>query len=208
VNVKDVLSEFESNPNINADDQFVKESTQILSIVETELKEKRVEEVSLEEAVRNLSNSKNLLVEIKEEYVAKMRKLKAQKNSEMRRLYKSIESLRIELDSIVKMKTGFFRGISKKAREQKEIETTMRLNTLQRELELTMLNFTEAKEKLKDEYERNKQPAIEQIRNRQKKIECLETDSSLEDRWSACESFVNAVNSFLQRKTLQPHLST
>ncbi len=207
VNVKGVVSEFESNPNVNADDEFVKERSQTLSIIETHLEEKRLEEVSLEEAVRNLSNSKNLLTEIKEEYVATMRKLKAQKNSEMRRLYKNIDSLRTELDSIVRMKTGFFRGISKKAREQKEIETTMKLNTLQRELELTMLNFTEAKEKLKDEYERKKQPAIEQIRNRQKKIESLDTDSSLEDRWSACESLVNAVNAFLQRKTLQPNLS-
>lgn len=100
------------------------------------------------------------------------------------------------------MKTGLFRGISKKAREQKETETTQGLNTGQRELELAMLDFNVAQEKLQDEYEKKRQPIIEQIRNRQKKIENLETDVSLEDRWFACEALADAVNALLERKTL------
>src|SRR5208283_3532407 len=39
VNLTDVLSEFESSPNISVDDQFVKERSQILSIVKVELEE-------------------------------------------------------------------------------------------------------------------------------------------------------------------------
>ena len=42
---------------------------------------------------------------------------------------------------IIRMKTGFFRGISKKKREQKEIEITQELNDRQSELELVMLGF-------------------------------------------------------------------
>jgi len=44
VNLTDVLSEFESSPNISADDQFVKERSQILSIVKIELEERRRKE--------------------------------------------------------------------------------------------------------------------------------------------------------------------
>jgi len=205
VNLTDVLSEFELSPNIGADDQFVKERSQILSIVKIELEERRRKEASLEEAIKSLSNSKNLLERINEEYATRVREIKGQKNSEIKRLNNNIGCLREELDYIIRMKTGLFRGISKKAREQKEIETTQELNTEQRELELAMLGFTEVQERLRDEYERKRQPVIEQIRDCQKKIEKLETDGSLEDRWFACEALVDAVNALLQRKTLQLH---
>jgi hypothetical protein len=205
VNLTDVLSEFESNPNINADEQFVKERSQILSIVKIELEERRRKEATLEEASKNLSNSKNLLDAIKKEYDSRMSEIKGQRNREIKRLYNNIDSLREELDNIVRMKTGLFRGISKKDREQKEMETTQVLNTEQRELELAMLDFTEAQERLRDEYERKRQPVIEQIRDCQKKIETLETDGSREDRWFACEALVDSVNALLQRKMLQLH---
>ncbi len=205
LNLTDVLSEFESNPNISADDQFVKERSQILSIVKIELEERRRQETSLEEDAKSLSNNKNFLERIKKEYATRSREIKGQKNSEIKRLYNNIHSLREELDYTVRMKTGIFRGISKKAREQKEIETTQELNAVQRELELAMLDFTEVKEKLRDEYEKKRQPLIEQIRDYQKKIETLETDGSLEDRWFACEALIDAVNALLQRKTLQLH---
>ncbi len=205
VNLTDVLSEFEASPNTSPDDQFVKERSQIRSIVKIELDERRRKEASLEEAVKSLPNSKNLLEQIKKEYAAKTREIKGQKNSEIKRLNNNIDSLRKELDSIVRIKTGLFRGISKKDREQKEIETTQELINGQRELELAMLDFTEVQERLRDEYERKWQPVIEQIRDCQKKIENLETDGSLEDRWFACEALVDAVNALLQRKTLQLH---
>jgi len=200
VNLTDVLSEFESSPNVSVDDQFVKERSQILSIVKVELEERRRKEASLEVASTSLSNSKNLLERIKEEYATGMREIKGQKNSEIKRLNNNIDSRREELDYTVRMKTGFFRGISKKVREQKEEEIIQKLNTVQRELELAMLNFTEMQERLRDEYERKRQPVIEQIRDCQKKIENLETDGSLEDRWFACEALIDAVNTLLQRK--------
>ena len=205
VNLTDVLTEFESNPNINADDQFVKERTQILSIVKTELEERRRQEATLEEASKNLSNNKNLLNAIKKEYNNRISEVKGQKNHEIKRLYINIDSLRKELDDIVRLKTGLFRGISKKDREQKEIRTTQELNAVERELELAMLVFTEEKERLRDDYERKRQPVVEQMKDCQKKIENLENDGSREDRWFACEALIDAVNTLLQRKALQLH---
>jgi hypothetical protein len=200
MNLKDVLSEFESSPAISADDQFVKECSQILSDVELELEERRRHEASLEESIKSLADSKILLERIEGEYATKVREIEGRKNSEIRRLHSNIDSLRGELDDIARMKAGIFRAISKKAKAQKEAEVTQRLNATQSELELTMQNFIEERERLRDEYERKKQPIIEQIRAHQKEIEYLETDGSIEDRRVACEALVNAVNALLQRK--------
>jgi chromosome segregation ATPase len=201
LNLKDVLSEFESSPTISADDQFVKERSQILSNVELKLEERRREEASLEEAIRSLSDSKILLERIEEEYATKAREFEGRKNSEIKRLNNKIDGFRRELDEVARMKAGLFRAISKKAKAQKEREITHRLNTAQRELALAVQNFTAEQERLRDEYERKKQPVIEQIRDHQKEIEHIETDGSLEDRRVACEALVNAVNALLQRKT-------
>jgi DNA repair ATPase RecN len=73
MNLKEVLSEFESSPNLSTDDQFVKERSQILTNVELKLKERHREEASLEESIKRLSNSKNLLERIKEEYATSAR---------------------------------------------------------------------------------------------------------------------------------------
>jgi chromosome segregation ATPase len=201
LNLKDVLSEFESSPTISADDQFVKERSQILSNVEFELEERRRKEVFLEESIRSLSDSKILLERIEDEYTTRAREIEERKNSEIKRLRNNLDSLRGELDDIARMKAGLFRAISKKAKAQKETETTQKLNTAQRELALAMKNFIAEQERLRDEYERKKQPVIEQIRDYQKEIENIETDGSLEDRRLACEALVNAVNALLQRKT-------
>jgi len=205
MNLTDVLSEFESSPTISADDQFIKERSQILSNVELELEERRRKEASLMDSIKSLSDSKILLQRIEEEYATQAREIEARKNSEIKRLYTNIDSLRGELDAIAQMKTGLFRGISKKNKAQKETETTQRLNTARAELELAMLDFTAEREKLREELERKKQPIIEQVRDHQKEIESLETDGSLEDRRVACEALVNAVNALLQRKTSQLH---
>ena len=205
MNLTDVLSEFESSPTISADDQFIKERSQILSNVELELEERRREEASLMDSIKSLSDSKILLQRIEEEYATRAREIEGRKNSEIKRLYTNIDSLRGELDAIAQMKTGLFRGISKKNKAQKETETTQRLNTARAELELAMLDFTAEREKLREELERKKQPIIEQVRDHQKEIESLETDGSLEDRRVACEALVNAVNALLQRKTSQLH---
>jgi hypothetical protein len=205
VNLKGVLIGFESSPSISVDEQFVKERLQILSVVEFELEERRCKEVFLEESNRSLSDSKILLERIKEESATRAREIEGRKNSEIKRLHSNIDSLRGELDDVAMMKAGLFRAISKKAREQKETETTQKLNTAQKELALAMKNFTAEQERLRDEYERKKQPVIEQIRDHQKEIEHLETDGSLENRRVACETLVNAVNALLQRKTFQLH---
>ena len=102
------------------------------------------------------------------------------------------------------MKTGFFHGISKKKREQKELAIAQELNDKQTELELVMLDFSAKQKELRAEYDRKREPVLEEIKKFHRIIQTLETDGSLEERWFACEALIDAVNSFLQRKATQP----
>jgi chromosome segregation ATPase len=201
VNLKGVLTDFESSPSITVDEQFVGERSQILLNIELALEERRREEAYLEESIKSLLDSKTILERIEEDYATRTGEIERRKNSEIKRLNDNIESLRRELDDITRMKAGIFRSLSKKAKAQKQAEATQRLNAAQSELESTMQNFPSEKEKLQKEHEKKKQPIIEKIQRLQKETENIEKDSSLEARRAACEALANAVNALLQRKT-------
>jgi len=201
VNLSDMLSDFESSPYISVDEQFVKERSQILSDVRCKLEARRRDEATHDVAVKSLLEDNSLLERIHQEYVNSDREIEVRKNSEIKRLSRNAQDLKEELDRIAQMKTGIFRSVSKRHREQKKTETTKELNFAQSELELALRNFTVEQKKLRDEYEKRKQPVIEQIRNLQKKIENLEVDGSLEVRRATCAALINAVNALLKRNT-------
>ena len=99
------------------------------------------------------------------------------------------------------MKTGFFRGVSKKKREQKEIAVAKELNDKQTELELVMLDFSVKQKELRAEYERKREPVMEEIKKFRRIIQNLETDDSLEERWFACEALIDASKHFSAKKS-------
>lgn len=204
MDLKEVLSEFESSSTMSADDLFVKERSLILSNVELELEKSRRERISREEATKSLSNNRILLERVEEEYTTRTTEVERQKKSEIKRLSSNISNLMEELDRIGRMKTGLFRALTKKAKEQKEAEVTQSLNSAQKELELAPQHYTTEQKKLREEYERRKQPMVEQIQDQQKEVENQEIDWSLEARRSACEALASAVNALLQRKGSSP----
>jgi hypothetical protein len=199
-----VLNEFESNPNIIVDDQFVRERSQTYSIIKQQLEDRRRNEASLEQEIKNLSDSRKNLEQINKEYVTMARAIKTRKNREAKRLNRILDSLKKEQEKVIQMKTGFFRGISRKDREKKEIEVVQELNNKEREFELLVLDFNTRQKKLREDYETRREPVLEQIKKFKKLFQNLETDGSLEERWFACEAFVDSVNAFLQRKATQP----
>ncbi len=203
-----VLSEFESHPNINADDQYVKDRAQTLVVIKSQLEERRKKEASQDQEITNLTYYKSRLKQIDTEYVTTMAELKKRKNREIKRLYISIDQAKREQDKVIRMKTGFFRGISRKDREQKEIEIAQKLNDKQRELELAELNFNAQQKKLREEYETRREPVLDQLKKFHKISQNLETDGSLEERWFACEALIDTVITFLQRKSAQSHNSS
>ena len=115
-----------------------------------------------------------------------------------------INRLQIEQDEVIQRKTGFFHGISKKNREQKEMVIVKELNDKQTELEVVFLDFSAKQKELRTEYDRKKEPVLEEIKKFRRIAQTMETDSSLEERWFACEALLDSINSFLQRKAAQP----
>jgi len=201
-NLRQAISEFESNPEMSADDQYVKERSQILSNVELDLTKRQVKEATAGEVFKILSDNRILLDQIEKDYANATEKIVERKDTEIKRLSSNIDDIRQELDRIAQMKTGIFRAVSKNAKAQKEAEATQRLNAAQNELTLAMHHFTAEQEASKDEHERRKKPITEQIQNVEEEIQSQEIDDSLEARRAACEALINTVNSLLQRKAL------
>jgi hypothetical protein len=200
IDLRVVLSEFESNPTVNADDYFVKERSRILSNVELELEKRRREEVSCDEAIKSLSDNRILLERIEEEFAAGTREIEGRKRSEIKRLSSNVDGLREEVNRIARMKTGIFRTVSKKEKTEKEAEATQRLSSAQGELASAVQNFGAEQEKLRNEHEKRKQTLVEQIRDEEKEVENQDVDGSLETRQAACEALVNAANALVARE--------
>jgi hypothetical protein len=200
VNVRDVLSDFEFNSAIPVDNQFDDECSKILANLELALEERRRKEASYDLIMKSLSDSRHLLERIDEEYAAKTGKLERRKNSEIRRLSRTVQDLQEEHDRITQMKTGIFRSMSKKAKAEKEAEAARILNFAQEKLKLVAPKFSAEQERLIKEHTKTKQPIVEQIQNLRKEINSIEIDSSLDARRAACEALVDAVNSLINRK--------
>jgi uncharacterized phage infection (PIP) family protein YhgE len=199
LSLKSVLSEFELNPAVNVDEEFVKERSQIISDVEVKLAERRREEAVFVEATRKLADQNHLLVQIDREYAAATRKLASKRNGEIKRLTRKVHDFEEELDETSLMKTGI-NPFARRAKSQKIAEITQKLDAAKSELESAVKTFEVEQEKLHDEYEKKKQVAIKQVRKLEKEVEHLDTDGSVEDRRVACEALVNAVKALLQRK--------
>ncbi len=198
VNLREVLAEFESNPAVATDEAYVKERTQILMDVERELAEKRIREIAVEEFVKALTDENHHIADLDAEYAAQVRANGQKRNSEIGRLTKNVHDLEEELEHTKQMKTSFF-GFTKKAKAKKEEEITPKLNAAKKERELASQNFTVEQEKLHDEYEKQKQAAIEKVQALEKETENSETDSSVQARQAACTALADAVKSLLKR---------
>jgi hypothetical protein len=203
LSLKSVLSEFESNPTVNVDEEFVKERSQVVADIELKLAERRREEAVFVETTRRLADQNHLLVKIDREYATATRKLASKRNGEITALTRRVNDFEKELDDTSQMKTGI-NPFARRAKSQKKAEITRKLDDAKSELGSVLKAFEVEQEKLHDEYEKRKQEAIKQVRNLEKEIERLDTDVSMEDRRVACEALVNAVKALLQRKTLSP----
>ncbi|MDR2203246.1 MAG: hypothetical protein LBE76_02895 [Nitrososphaerota archaeon] len=198
--VETILNEFETQPNIDADEQFIKERTQTLTTIKLQLEKHREKENTFEKQIIKLSTAKNRIQQVKKDYLISISTLTKQRTDALKQLNNELEDLKREQDQIIKTKTGFFRGISRKEREQKEAIIVQKYLDKQQELEITTLSFKEKQKQLKEEFENKQEPLIEDIKKFQNYVKETDEDSSLEDRWHACESLMDIINNFFQRK--------
>jgi hypothetical protein len=200
VNVTNVIAEFESYPSIEIDEQFALERSQVLSTIKQQLEYRRQKEGTLDLELKALSDYKNRLNEFNAEYLMNAKAIKTQRNQQTKQFNTDVEQLKKEQDTIIKMKTGFFRGISQKEREQKEAHITEQITHKQNQLETLLVDYSSQLRDLRATYESKRAPVIWQIKCLKENIVSLETDGSLEERWLACEALADAVAAFMLRK--------
>jgi hypothetical protein len=198
--VETVLDEFETQIGISVDEQFVGERRHILETVKLQLENHQQQEIVSEAQINKLSGVKKRLQQANKEYLIKTLILREQKKATIKQLSKELEVLKEEQRQTVKLKTGFFRGISKKEREQREAWVVQRYIDKQQEFEIKTLEFKEKQKQLKEEIEGKREPLLEDVKSLQRCTKEMEEDSSLEERWFACESLKDTLNNFLQRK--------
>ena len=199
INLREVLSEFESNPAISADEAFVKERERVTAKIERELADIKRDEAALNLSVRDLADKNHLLVEIDAEYAAQTREIGPERNAEIQRLTREVQNLEEELARIKAMKTSFFGAFTKKAKAKKEAEALGKLESAKSALKAAIQNFKVKQEKLHDEYEKKKQAVIAEVQSLEKEMEKLETDGSPVPRQAASEAIIYAVNALLER---------
>ena len=152
VNLRQIISEFESNPAIKVDEQFVKERSQIFLDVEGALAEKRLQESDLTGEAKELADNNHLLVETDKEYAAKTRELSFKRNADVQRLSTKIRELEDDVASQEEIKISFYKFNARRKAAEQLAQTRQELKSAKNELEVTLASFTADQEKLHDNY--------------------------------------------------------
>jgi chromosome segregation ATPase len=199
VNVRQVLSEFESNPTVAADEQFVKERTQIFLDIESALTENRLQESNLTDEAKELADTNHQIAEADKQYAEETRERNNKRNADVQRLTTKIRELEDQLTREQEIKISFYKFNAKKKAVQQIAQTTNNLKAGKNELEVTLQTFTTEQEKLHDNYEKHKEKLNENSDRLHKELEKLETDTSTIARQTACNALTCAINALLKR---------
>ncbi|MBN1357600.1 hypothetical protein JW988_02420 [Candidatus Bathyarchaeota archaeon] len=203
LSLKSVLSEFESNPAVPVDEEFVKACSQVLGDVELKLSERRSEEDVIEETTRKLAEHKTLLVQADTEYSYGTQELASERKSDIKRLNRAIRDFEEELEEVNQTQISVFSPLARRSKSRKKAELTRKLDAAKGELESIIKELEAEQEKLRVAYEEKKQALIEEVHSLETKVRGSEADGSVEDRRVTCEKLVKAVQALMQRKTLQ-----
>jgi len=199
VNVRQTISEFESNPAIVADAQFVKERTQIFLDVEAALTENRLQESNLTDEAKALADNNHQIVEADKQYAEETRERSNKRNAEVQRLSTRIRELEDQLITEQEVKFSFYQIGSKRKAAEQLAQTTQNLKAAKNELEVTLQTFTAEQEKLHDNYEKRKQELNENSDRLHKELEKLETDTSTSARQTSCDALTCTINALMKR---------
>ncbi len=188
VSIRQVTSEFETNPAISVDEQFTKERAQIFLDVEGALAQDRLAESDLTEEAKALADNNHKIVEADKEYAEQTRERSNKRNAEVQRLSTKIREVEDQLAAQQEVKISFYKFSAKKKATQQLFQTTQELKTTKNELEITLQTFSAEQEKLHDNYEKRKQELNENSDRLHKELEKLETDTSPDARRTACNA--------------------
>ena len=203
-NLRQMISEFEANPAIKVDEQFVKERSQIFLDIEGALAEKRLQETNLTGEAKELADNNHLLVETDKDYAEKTRELSNKRNADVQRLSTKIRELEDDVAGQEEIKIRFYKVRARKKAAEKLLQTRQALKSAKNELEVALQTFTAEQEKSHDNYEKKKQEITEKVDALHKELEKLETDTSIDARQAACNALACAINFLVQRTPISP----
>ena len=143
------------------------------------------------------------VVDIDAEYARQSMELAEKRKSAIDLLSKNVADLEEELGEMKKIKTSNLNFLKKVAQEEKEIDTTRRLNDAQQRLLLAEQNSGYEQEKLNQEYEKKKKVMMGTMQSLEKQIATDEVDDSFEARQAASISLAEAVKSLIERRKTQ-----
>ncbi|HUK84586.1 MAG TPA: hypothetical protein VLU95_01860 [Candidatus Acidoferrum sp.] len=156
MNLRQTISEFESNSVISVDEQFVKERTQIFLDVEAALAQKRLQESNLTEEEKELAETNHLIVETDKQYAEETRERSCKRNADVQRLSTRIRELEDEVASQLEIKISFYKFTARRKAAEQLAQAQQELKSTKNELEVTLQNFTVEQEKMHDNYEKRK----------------------------------------------------
>jgi chromosome segregation ATPase len=201
VNLGQVVTEFETNPAIKADEQFQRDRTQIFKEVEDALAENELAESSLTSESKALTDNNNKIVDADKEYSRKTRELSNKRNSELQRLNGKIRELEDDIALQQQTKFSFFKFGDKKRAAEKLAQTSQNLTATKNELETATQDFKAEQDKIHDNYNKLKQELNEVSDRLHTQLERLETDTSILARQTACNALAQAVNNLSTRSS-------
>lgn len=199
INLKQTISEFETNPEITTDEQFQKDCEQVFADVATALAEDRLAESTLTQEAKALEENNHKIADADKEYAGSTRELSNKRNCEIQKLTSDVRALEDDLAAQQDVKFGFFKFKEKRVASEKLAQTKKDLTLAKNKLEVTIESFKAEQDKLHDNYEKQKQELFDVSDRLHKQLEKLETDTSTQARQSACNALAQAINALMQR---------
>jgi hypothetical protein len=204
MNLRDILTELESSQVIVVDDQFRNEISNALSNIESDLESRRLRESSIEERLRSLTDVRKLLEQADAEFAEKSRQIRDQREDGLSRAAREASSAKVELQRVSRLKTSLFRGLTKRAKAEKEAEVKQRIQLVEKRSRAIEQSYNTDLEKLRREHEETRRDILDRHEIMQDTLQTLQTellaDNSLEARHVACEALVNAINGLATRR--------
>jgi hypothetical protein len=204
MNLRDIMTELESSKVIAVDYQFRNDISNALSNIESELESRRLRELSIEERLRGLTDVRKLLEQADAEFAEKSRQIRDQREDGLSRAAREASSAKVELQRVSRLKTSLFRGLTKRAKAEKEAEVKQRIQLVEKRSGAIEQSYNTDLEKLRREHEETRRDILDRHEIMQDTLQTLQTelraDNSLEARHAACEALVNAINGLATRR--------
>jgi hypothetical protein len=204
--LKTLLARFESSKLVTMDDQYVTECDLAVSSVESSLKALQLAETSGKDCLRKLADARNHLSDIEEEYHKKKRELRNSSTRETESEPERFRTLPKDLTIVDRLRISLFGSMTRKDGRKREGVPVSQPNLIENQLNTAnarSMSFTDEEIRLREEYEKERNLALENLRTYEKEAEnsgaLSQLDESLAVRRLACDTIADSIRGLIER---------